>query len=219
MRLDPAMSPRHFYAQWVFLWTCAAETITRDRFESSPSHALRHINVVTFTPQGEREDFKLFASRIQVAYERTRAELGLLGRADMLPHEDTLVNLVYSRALHSISIKVQTMLRTTETLTERDLTMITVVDLYMRAAYRREQEFSGIDSALRASAPQRLPSQPEKPPAGPPTGQKPPPGAAPKPPAAPRAPQRTPGAGAGAPPPREPADETFLLPNPTNIGP
>ena len=145
-----------------------------------------------------------------MAYERTRAELCLLGRADMLPHEDTLVNLVYTRALRSTSVKVQTMLRTTvaESLTERDLTMATVVDLYMRASYCREQEFSGIDSALRSSAPQRAP-QPKKPPAGPPAGQKPPAGAAPKPPAAPslRAPQRAPGAGAGAPPPREPAEE------------
>ena len=60
----------------------------------------------------------------------------------MLPHEDTLVNLVYTRALHSTSLKVQTMLmiRTTEPLTERDLTMVTVIDLYMssRASYRRE---------------------------------------------------------------------------------
>ena len=98
------------------------ETMTRSRFETSPSRALRHIEVATFAPQGEHEDFKLFASRIQVAYERTRAELALLGRADMLPHEDTLVNLVYTRALRSTSLKVQTMLRTTEPLTERDLT-------------------------------------------------------------------------------------------------
>ena len=108
MRLDPVMSPRNFYAQWVFLWTCAVETMTRARFESSPSHALRHIDVALFTPQGEREDFKLFIARIQVAYERTQAELGLLVRADMLPHGDTLMNLIYSRALRSISVKVRT---------------------------------------------------------------------------------------------------------------
>ena len=155
MRLDPAMSPRNFYAQWVFLWTCAVETMTRSRFESSPTHALRHIEVASFTPQAEKEDFKQFVARIQVACERTRAEPSLLGRADMLPHEDTLVHLVYSRALRSISVKVQTMLRTTESYSERDLTMGTVVSLYMRAAYRREQNFSGIDSALRSSAPQR----------------------------------------------------------------
>ena len=94
--------------------------------------------MATFTPQEETEDFKQFVARIQVAYERTRAELTLLGRADMLPHEDTLVNLVYSRALRSISVKVQTMLRTTESYSERDITMSTVVGLYMRAAYRRE---------------------------------------------------------------------------------
>ena len=76
--------------------------MTRSRFEASPTHALRHIEVATFTPQGEKEDFKQFVARIQVAYERTRAELTLLGRADILPHEDTLVNLVYSRALRSI---------------------------------------------------------------------------------------------------------------------
>ena len=88
-----------------------------------------------------------------MAYERTRAELTLLGRSDMLPHEDTLVHLVYFRALRSISVKVQTMLRTTESYSERDLMMVTVVGLYMRAAYRREQNFSGIDSAVRSSAP------------------------------------------------------------------
>ena len=106
-RLDPAMSPGYFYAQWVFLWACAVETMTCSRFESSPSHALCHINVATVAPQGGHEDFKLFASRIQVAYERTRAELCLLGRrrADMLPHEDMLVNLVYARALRSVSVK------------------------------------------------------------------------------------------------------------------
>ena len=85
MRLDPSMFPRHFYAQWVFLWTCTVETMTRARFESSPSHALRQISVAQFTPQGECEDFKLFAARIQVPYECTGAELGLLGRANMLP--------------------------------------------------------------------------------------------------------------------------------------
>ena len=154
-----------------------------------------------------------------MAYERTHAELGLLGRADMLPHEDTLINLVYSKALRSISVKVQMMLRTTETLSERDLTMGTIIKLCMRAAYRREQEFSGIDSALCSSAPQRPAPQPRRPPAGQPTAPTPPPGAAPKPPVAPRAPQCAPCAGTGAPPPREPADETFLLPNPTLIGP
>ena len=52
VRLDPAMSPRNLYAQWVFLWTCAVETMTRSRFESSssPSHALRHIEVATSAP-------------------------------------------------------------------------------------------------------------------------------------------------------------------------
>ena len=129
-----------------------------------------------------------------MTYERTRAELGLLGRADMLPHEDTLVNLMYSRALCSISVKVQTMLRTTETLSERDLTMGTVIDLYMRAAYRREQGFSGINSALRASAPQRPAPQPRRPPTGQPTAPTPPLEAAPMPPVAPRAPQCAPGA-------------------------
>ena len=94
--------------------------------------------MATIAPQGEKEDFKQFVARIQVAYERTRAELTMLGRSDMLPHEDTLVHLVYFRALRSISVKVQTMLRTTESYSERDLTMVTVVGLYMRAAYRRE---------------------------------------------------------------------------------
>ena len=56
-----------------------------------------HIEVATFTPQGEKEDFKQFVARIQMAYERTRAELTLLGRSDMLPHEDTLVHLIYFR--------------------------------------------------------------------------------------------------------------------------
>ena len=161
MRLDPAMCPRNFYAQWVFLWSCAVETMTRSRFESSHSHALRHTDVSLFVPQGEKEDFKRFVSRIQVAYERSRAELSLLGRADMLPHEDTLVDLVYTKGLRSVTVKVQTMLRTTEHLTERDLTMVTVVCLYMRAAYRRDQAFSGIDAALRATAQprQQLPQQ------------------------------------------------------------
>ena len=221
MRLDPAMSPQNFYAQWVFLWTCAVETMTRSRFESSPTHALRHIEVATFTPQAEKEDFKQFMARIQVAYERTRAELSLLGRSDMLPHEDTLVHLVYSRALRSISTKVQTMLRTTESYSERDLTMGTVVGLYMRAAYRREQNFSGIDSALRSSAPQRPAPQPEpkKPPAGKPTAPPPPAaGTANRTDPAPRGTQRAPGAGAHALPPREPADESCLLPNPTLTG-
>ena len=54
VRLDPAMSPRNFYAQWVFLWTCAVETMTRARFGSPPTHALRHIEVATFAPQGEK---------------------------------------------------------------------------------------------------------------------------------------------------------------------
>ena len=67
MRIGPEMSPRKFYAQWVILWTCAVETMTRSRFESSPSHALRHIEVATFTPQGEKEDFKQFVARIQMA--------------------------------------------------------------------------------------------------------------------------------------------------------
>ena len=105
-----------------------------------------------FAPQQEYEDFKLFVSRMQVAYETTRAELSLLGRADMIPHEDILVNLIYAKALRTVTVKVQTMLRTTEHLTERDLTMVTVANLYMRAAYRREQTFSGIDAALRATA-------------------------------------------------------------------
>ena len=51
MRLDPAMCPRNFYAQWVFLRTCAVEMMTRSRFESSPSHALMHIDVSLFTPR------------------------------------------------------------------------------------------------------------------------------------------------------------------------
>ena len=126
--------------------------MARSWFESSPTHVLRHINVSLFAPQQEHKDFKLFVSCIQVAYERTQAELSLMGRADMLPHEDTLVNLIYSKALCTVTVKVQTILQTTEHLTERDLTMVTMVNLYMQAAYRREQTFSGIDAALRATA-------------------------------------------------------------------
>ena len=87
--------------------------MTRSRFESSPSNALCHIEVATFTPQGEKEDFKQYVAHIQVG-------------------------------------------------------------LYMRAAYRREQNFSGLDSALRSSAPQKPAPQPRKPPAGKPTAPPPP---------------------------------------------
>ena len=80
----------------------------------------------------------------------------------MLPHEDTLVSLIYAKALRTVTVKVQTMLRTTEHLTERDLTMVTVVNLYMRAAYHREQTFRGIDAALRATAQPRQQPQPQQ---------------------------------------------------------
>ena len=111
------------------------------------------------------------------------------------------------------------MLRTTESYSERDLTMSTLISLYMRAAYRREQNFTGVNSALRSSAPQRPAPQPRRPPAGQPTAPPPPTGAAPRVPPAPRAPQRAPGTSAAPLPPREPADESCLLPNLTLTGP
>ena len=45
------------------------------------------------------------------------------------------------------------MLQTTETLTERDMTMPVVVALYLKAAYRKKQQHTGLDEALAESAP------------------------------------------------------------------
>ena len=216
------MCPMNFYTQWVFLWACAVETMARARVESFPSHALRHIGVALFPPHGEQDDFVNIVPALRLQDTgRIRAHSGRALPPGMLPHKDTLVQLVYWRALCSISVKVQTMLRTTEVLTERELTMVNVVNLYMRAAYRRDQSSSGLDAALHAPAPIRQPPQQKKPPAGQPALQRLPPGAAPKSPAAPRvlAPQRTPGPDAGAPPPREAAGESTLLLNPTNMSP
>ena len=211
-RLCPSRNRKHFYTHWVFLWTCAVETLTRSRYESTPEEALRHIDEALFEPQGSAEDMKSFMSRIKIAYERTRSELLLINRLDRLPHEDTLVRLVYRRAQRSVSLKVKEMLQTTDLLTERDMTMPVVVALYLKAAYRRQQQHTGLDEALAESAP----------PSGPAPTKPAPPKPAPTKPARnkPRVPQAQPGTPPAPPqaPPgrqREAADQTGLLPNKT----
>jgi hypothetical protein len=206
-RLCPHRNRKQFYSHWVFLWTCAVESMTRSRYEATPEDALRHIDEAHFVPQGELEDTKAFVARIKVAYERTRSELMLLNRMDRLPHEDTLVRLVYRRALRSVSLKVKDMLQTTESLSERDMTMRVVVALYLKASYKRQQTHAGLDEALAESAPPSKPT-PTKPPSVKP----------PRP--TPRVPQVQPGSPAPSPqaPPgrqREAADQTGLLPNKT----
>ena len=50
-RLCPNRNRKQFYSHWVFLWTCAVETMTRSRFEATPEDALRHIDEAHFVPQ------------------------------------------------------------------------------------------------------------------------------------------------------------------------
>ena len=151
-RLCPDRNRKQFYTHWVFLWTCAVETMTRSRYDAAPEDALRHIDEALFVPQGSAEDMQSFVARIKMAYERTRSELLLMNRLDRLPHEDTLVRLVYRRALRSVSLKVKEMLQTTEALTERDMTMRVVVALYLKAAYKQKQAHTDLDEALAESS-------------------------------------------------------------------
>ena len=56
-RLSPATNLDHFAKQWLFLWSCAVETLTRERFDETPEIALRHVDPAVFQAQGAEEAF------------------------------------------------------------------------------------------------------------------------------------------------------------------
>ena len=100
-------------AQWLYLWSCAVETLTRERFDETPEIALRHVDPAVFQGQGSAETFPSFVARLRLAYEATINELTMMGKPHRIPHEDPLVPLVYTKARRDISLKVLSMLQTT----------------------------------------------------------------------------------------------------------
>ena len=141
----------------------------------------------------------------------------MMGKSHRIPHEDPLVPLVYTKAKRGISLKVLSMLQTTENLRECDMSILVVVDLYSRAADRRQQVYAGLTAALEATKPprqqpKRRQQQQQQPAAGAngtPQQQPPPavPGAG-QPPGKPAPQQRE---------HREKVDDSFFLPNPTRM--
>ena len=98
--------------------------------------------------------------------------------------------LVYSKTKRGISLKVLPMLQTTENLCECDMimTIFVVVDLYSRAADRKQQVCAGLSAVFEATQPPR--QQLRRPPAVPGAAQSP--GTPAPPPAVPGA-QQPPG--------------------------
>ena len=125
-RLSPTTNLDHFSKQWLFLWSCAGETLTRERFDETPEIAQRHIDPAVFQDQSAGEAFPSFVARLRLAYEATINELTMMAKPHRIPHEDTLVPLVFTKAKRGISLKVLTMLQTTETLRECDMIILAV---------------------------------------------------------------------------------------------
>ena len=59
-----------------------------------------------------------FVARLRLAYEATINELTMMGKPHRIPHEDSLVPLVYEKAKRYIFLKALSMLQTTENLRE-----------------------------------------------------------------------------------------------------
>jgi len=88
-RLSPATNLDHFAAHWLYLWSCAVETLTRERFDETPEIALRHIDPAVFQGQGSNETFPSFVARLRLAYEATISELTMMCKPHRIPHEDS----------------------------------------------------------------------------------------------------------------------------------
>ena len=72
----------------------------------------------------------------------------MMGNPPHIPHKDTLVSFVFTNTKRDISTKVFSMLQTTEMLRECVMTILAVLNLYSRAADRKQQVFTSLNAAL-----------------------------------------------------------------------
>ena len=100
---------------------------------------------------------KPFLDRLQHAHAKTAAGLRLQSRADLIPHPDTLVDLIFTKSLQKYSSKVLYMLSTTEDLDDVDLTFNKVCELYGKAAKQKNRV---LPSTLLEAVQAKKPKQP-----------------------------------------------------------
>ena len=146
-RLNHETNP-HFESHWLFLWKCMVNMMCRDVVHDTTTHALRHISADTFEVQSSAERVADFFDRIRAAYAAAQQELTFLGRADALPHKNSLVTLVYSKARPALTTRVLSLLRNKFDFVEKDLTLKVVRIIYLEAEVVDAKDFSSITSAM-----------------------------------------------------------------------
>lgn len=163
-RLNPRSNTAHFCSHWATLWECACLILTVTTTPLTPSIALRVISSEGFAAQGEQESMKDFFARLRVSYALCSAELGEAKRQDpkkrtwthLLPHPDSLVQLIFEKACKRYTSKVRDILMSpngNHDYDERDLDLVTVEKLYHDAAKAKAKNFSAINEALNSKTP------------------------------------------------------------------
>ena len=148
-RLNYETNMDHFAEHWTFLWECACLMTNDTSKPPTTSEALNHISE-GFAAQGEKESMKSFFSRLLVAYSLTKADLDSMtpSRIDMLPHYDLLVPVIYAKATKKYTQKVKQLLKNSRQIRANDMTLETVMDLYLEAAEFQDRDTSELDRAL-----------------------------------------------------------------------
>ena len=116
-----------------------------------------------FAPQSEGESMAQFLVRLKKSYIECRKALTRMNMAHLLPHPDSLVNVVYSKARIEFTKIVKSMVSLSDTYDETNMNLEVVSALYNKAALRAVRSFKGLEQAIDAA--KRVPkSKPVQPP-------------------------------------------------------
>ena len=149
-RLSPDANGAGFEGQWELLFDAATAVLAQMKLPETSEAALALIGS-KFADQATGETVGQFFVRLKRAYSDCRSALDRLSCRRLLPHPDTLVQMVFQRTRVEYSTEVRDMLRMSK-LTEADLTLDLICSIYSQAAARVAKTFPTLDAAIAEAA-------------------------------------------------------------------
>ena len=150
-----------FCDHWRFLFQCTCELLMQGIQNETPQTALKLISKEHFQPQQPGESTQKFFARFTMAYSKCNDALHRLNCANLLPHPDACVQVIYATALKSNTSAVLKLLKDGKHKYEpRHLTFETVYKLYLEVAETNDKDFSDIEAAVKPKKQTKVPTPP-----------------------------------------------------------
>ena len=162
-RLDPSSSGNapFFADHWMWLWSCVVALLEQSAKQPSTAEALQLLSMDHFQAQGDSEPCSDFFARVAMAHAEAKAILVRLGRGNLCPEPDALVDLVFHKTQRRYTLEVKRILGDARQIQEKNLNYDYVMNLYFQAEFSSNREFTGLDAALKANRPgQKTPVPP-----------------------------------------------------------